>query len=228
MASSTTADNTTWSFPFSHQEWDHTPLAVQDHVLVLHNQLHELQQQVDILQGRVDQTSQTSSKPPSSDSPFPKPKKPKRRPSSGKRGGRKGHPGSGPILLAPTEVQHVYPASCGCGHGELGSPRLYQTHQVIELPRIEMEISHFLLHQAHCLGCGQLLKADVPSHHATGYGPRLTALIGELTGMHGTSRRLIQDFCQSVLHVPISLGAIQKVIDRTSQAIVPHYEAIAE
>ncbi len=228
MASSPTADNTTWSFPFSQQEWDQTPCVVQEHVVALQNQLYEIQHQVDILQGRVEKTSQTSSKPPSSDSPFTKPKKPKRRPSSGKRGGRKGHPGSGPILLAPTEVQHVYPASCGCGHGELGSPRLYQTHQVIELPRIEMEISHFLLHQAHCLGCGQLLKADVPSHHATGYGPRLTALIGELTGMHGTSRRLIQDFCQSVLHVPISLGAIQKVIDRTSQAIVPHYEAIAE
>jgi transposase len=29
------------------------------------------------------------------------------------------------------------------------------------------------------------------------------------------------------LHVPISLGAMQKMIDRTSHALVPHYEAIA-
>jgi transposase len=55
----------------------------------------------------------------------------------------------------------------------------------------------------------------------------LAALIGELAGMHRTSRRLVQDFCHSVLQIPISLGAIQKVLDRTSQALVPHYEAIA-
>ena len=225
MTSSSTKNNPTWSFPFSQQAWDQTPFAVQDHMLTLQTQLHELQQQVDLLQGRVDKTSRNSSKPPSSDSPF---NKPKRRQSSGKRGAKKGHPGVGPTLLEPTDVQHVYPASCVCGHGELGVSTPYHTHQVIELPPIAIEISHLLLHQAHCGGCGQLLKAEVPSPYATGYGPRLTALIGELTGIHGTSRRLIQDFCQSVLHVPISLGAVQKVIDRASQAIVPHYEAIAE
>ncbi len=32
---------------------------------------------------------------------------------------------------------------------------------------------------------------------------------------------------RSVLPLPISLGAVQKLIDRTSQAIMPHYEAIA-
>jgi transposase len=122
----------------------------------------------------------------------------------------------------------VSPASCACGHGALSSPTLSHTHQVIELPPIDMEIRHFLWHQARCVGCGQLLKAEVPREHVTGYGPRLTALIGELTGMHGTSRRLVHDFCQSVLRFPISLGAIQKVIDRASDALVPHYEAIAQ
>jgi transposase len=100
MTASTQAENTSWSFPFSQTDWDQTPSAVQTHLLSLQAQLHDLQQQhhqlhnqVDLLQGRLDQTSKTSSKPPSSDSPF---KKPKRHGSSGKRGGRKGHPGSGP------------------------------------------------------------------------------------------------------------------------------------
>jgi transposase len=224
MTSATPADNTTWSLPFSQKEWDQTPCAVRDHVVALANRLHELQHQVDILQGRLDKTSKTSSKPPSSDSPF---QKPPQRTSSGKRGARKGHPGAGATLLEPTDVHHLYPAPCACGHGELATPTPYHIHQVIELPPITMEISHFLLHQARCVGCGALLKANVPSEHTTGYGPRLTALIGELGGMHRTSRRLVQDFCHSVLHLPISLGAIQKVIDRASQALVPHYEAIA-
>lgn len=225
MASSSPANNTTWSFPFSPQEWDHTPGAVQAHVLTLEQRLHVLEQQVETLQGRLDKNSTTSSKPPSSDSPFTKPK---RRRSSGKRGAKPGHPGSGVVFLEPTERHEVYPSPCACGHGELGSLTLYHTHQVIELPPIEMEIRHFLLHQGRCVGCGQVCKAQVPSEHAAGYGPRLTALISELTGMQGTSRRLIQDFCHSVLHIPISLGAIQKMIDRTSQALVPHYEAIAQ
>jgi transposase len=231
MAAQADTDNTTWPFPFSPQAWEQTPDAVQAHVLTLQTQLHALQQQhhqlqhqVDTLQGRLDKTSKTSSKPPSSDSPFTKPT---RRPSSSKRGARQGHPGVGATLLEPTDVQHVYPAPCACGHGKLGLPTLYHTHQVIELPPIELAITHFRLHQAHCGGCGALLKASIPSQHTTGYGPRLTALIGELGGMHRNSRRLVQDFCHSVLHLPMSLGAIQKVIDRVSQAIVPHYETIA-
>jgi transposase len=38
----------------------------------------------------------------------------------------------------------------------------------------------------------------------------------------------MQGVCHSVLHLSRSLGAIHKVIDRASDAIVPHYQAIAE
>jgi len=38
----------------------------------------------------------------------------------------------------------------------------------------------------------------------------------------------MQDFCHAVLHIPMSLGAVQKVIDRVSEALVPHYEQMAE
>ena len=42
-----------------------------------------------------------------------------------------------------------------------------------------------------------------------------------------TGRRTIQTFCASVLQVPLSLGAIQKMLDRVAHAIEPHYQAIA-
>ena len=216
-SSQSTSDHTTWPFPFPEEDWRHTPPSVQRYVLALQQQLgaltqqvDQLQKQVELLQGRMDKTSQTSSKPPASDAPFTKPTRAKRRKSSGKWGGRKGHPGSGPTLREPTEVQHLYPAPCACGHGNIGTPTLYHTHQMIELPPLDMQITHWLLYQARCVGCGRLIKANVPSAYATGYGPRLSGLIGELSGMHGTSRRLMQDFCHSVLHIPISLGAIQK------------------
>ena len=67
----------------------------------------------------------------------------------------------------------------------------------------------------------------MPAEHAAGYGPRCSALMGELAGTYGHGRRMVHTFCASVLQVPISLGAIQKVLDRVAQAIEPHDTAIA-
>jgi transposase len=102
----------------------------------------------------------------------------------------------------------------------------YYTHQVLELPPIELEVQHFVLHQGWCTVCGIEHKAHVPPEHATGYGPRFSALMGELAGTYGNGR-MVQTFCASVFGVPLSLGAIQKVIDRVALAIEPHYMAIA-
>jgi transposase len=105
--------------------------------------------------------------------------------------------------------------------------RPYYTHQVLELLPIEMEVTHWVLHQGWCPDCGCWTKAQVPTEHATGYGPRFSALMGEVAGTYGNGRRMVQTFCASVLRVPISLGAIQKVLDRVTQAIDPYYAVIA-
>ncbi|MDR3576377.1 MAG: transposase, partial [Anaerolineaceae bacterium] len=67
-----------------------------------------------------------------------------------------------------------------------------------------------------------------PGEFEAGFGPRLSAFIVELAGIAGNSRDMVQRFCTSVLRTPISLGAIQKVIDRASKAIEPHYEACGD
>src|SRR5215510_6955716 len=229
-----------WALPFGQFEWELTPPAVQDYITrqqqhitqlqsqmgQFQSQIEQLQHQVETLQGRVDKTSQTSSKPPSSDAPFHKPKR-QQKTSAGQRGGQPGHRGKGPILLRPTEVHLIAPGSWPCGQGNLVALTPSYTHQVIELPPIEMEVHHFILQQSLCQGGGRQLKAQVPRDHQAGYGPRLRALIGELAGMHRSSWRLVQDFCHSVFNIPISLGAVHKVINRVSQALVPLYEAIA-
>jgi hypothetical protein len=55
------------------------------------------------------------------------------------------------------------PDPCACGHGQWVSLTPYYTHQVIELPKIEMEINHFVLQQDECAGCGRVLKAQGPA-----------------------------------------------------------------
>jgi transposase len=89
-------------------------------------------------------------------------------------------------------------------------------------------VIHFVLYKGRCSRCGKVNKAYVPGEFQTRYGPRLSALIVELAGIAANSREMVQTFCSSVLRIPISLGAIQKVIDRVSKAIQPHYEAIRD
>ena len=145
----------------------------------------------------------------------------------GTPGARPGHPGHHQVLLEPTEVIVVRPPACGCGQTAFPDARPYYTHQVIELPDIQMIVRHFVLIPAHCSRCGKVTKAPVPPVASSGYGPRFTALLGELSGSQRGSRSAVQEFCRSVLGVPISQGAIQRAVVRVSEALKPYYEAIA-
>jgi len=91
-----------------------------------------------------------------------------------------------------------------------------------------MEITHFVLQEGECAGCGRTCKGVVPEGSQVGYGPRFTGLIGELSASQRSSRSAVEEFCQSVLGIGISCGGIQRCIDRVSEAILPHYVAIAE
>ena len=201
-------------------DWQQTPPSVQTVVVTLLKRL-------EAVEARLTQDSTTSQRPPSTDSPYTKARKPPGDAPRRKAGGQPGHPGHRQALLVPTETRVLTPHQCACGHTALTGTRAYHTHQVIELPAIQMDVTHFVLQEAWCPMCAQWTKAQVPPEHTAGYGPRLTALVGEIAGTHGTGRRTIQTFCASVLQVPLSLGAIQKMLDRVTHAIEPHYQAIA-
>jgi transposase len=219
--------NTVWSFPFTPQDWEQTPPAVQAYVRTLCDEVVQLHDRVETLEARLTQNSTTSSRPPSSDAPFKKPRRHTTSTTPRKAGGKPGHRGHRQVLLAPTSIVEVRPEPCVCGNTTFAGMSPYYTHQVIELPPITMEVTHWVLHQGWCQACGRWSQAHVPAEHATGYGPRFSALMGELAGTYGNGRRMVQTFCASVLQVPISLGAIQKVLDRVTQAIDPYYAAIA-
>src|SRR5262247_681387 len=109
--------STAWPFPFTSQDWDQTPTAVQAYVRTLHDELTQLRARVEALEARLTQHSTTSHRPPSSDSPY---KKPRQRCTSAatprKAGGKPGHPGHRQGLLPPTTVHELRPERCSCGH----------------------------------------------------------------------------------------------------------------
>ena len=203
------------------EDWPQTLLSVRLVVLTL-------LQRLETLEARAYQNSSNSSRPLSTDAPATK--RQRRRPAAERRkpGGKPGHAGHPQGLLEPTATVSRFPERCSCGHQEFVELALYHTHQVIELPVIHPDVTHWLLHQGRCLACGTLCKAPVPADQVSGYGPRLTGCVGELAGIVGASRSAVQDLCISVCGISLSKGAIQKMVDRVSEAIVPHYTAIGE
>jgi transposase len=222
--------------PFSQLDWFSTPESVRAYIVHLEQLIGQMQQRLDLLEKRTEKleaqtkkNSQNSSKPPSSDSPFNKPKK-KTKKRKRKRGAQKGHKGHQQQMLEPTKIENIIPEGCDCGRLVIDpdSIKPFYTHQHIEFPEIKVDVTHYILNQGKCKCCGKTVKAKVPSEFSSGYGPRLSAVIAELSGSHGASRETVQDFCHSVLGFPISTGGIQRVIDRTSQAIEPIYNEIGD
>jgi len=222
--------------PFSDDDWHATPEPVKRYIISLEQAIAKLINRVDELEKRTvklessnKQNSQNSSKPPSTDNPFKKPKK-KTKKSKKKIGAQKGHKGHQQKLLEPTQEENVFPEICNCGCSEfiLDSLEPYYTHQEFELPEIKMEILHFILHKGNCKNCGKVVTAKAPKHHKTGYGPRISALIAEMSGIQGNSRETVRTFCDSVLNFSISTGAIQRVVDRASEALKPIYIKIGD
>jgi transposase len=200
--------------PLDSPSWAQTSLVVH-HLLrelleviqQLEARLQTLEARIAELEARLRQRSHNSDRPPSSDPPYEK--RPARAGTQGKPGAKPGHRGHQQALLPPTEVIKVKPESCPCGQREFPTMAPYYTHQVLELPEIQMSVTHVVLHATQCPGCGRRLKAELPAEHRYGYGPRLTALLGGLSGGQRDSRTAVQEFCVSVLGIPISRGVIQ-------------------
>ena len=143
MAPLSEPTNTVWPFPFPPQDWAQTPPAVQAYVRTLRDR-------VETLEARLAQNSTTSHRPPSSDSPYKKPRQRTTATTPRKAGGKPGHAGHRQVLLPPTAVHDLRPERCPCGNRTFAAMKPYYTHQVLELPPIELEVRHFVLHQGWC------------------------------------------------------------------------------
>lgn len=204
-----------------------TPPAVLELVRTLATENAELRKRVEKLEAKLRENSSNSNKPSSSNSPYDENEESeeKKKKSQSPRKKRKGFRQK---FMSPTETQDVNPATCSCGCSSFKNLEPYYTHQYIELPEIVMSVTHLTLYRGECSGCEKTGKGYVPREFRAGFGPRFTALVGEISGIDGNSRETVQTFCSSVFGVPVSLGAIQKIIDRASAAVKPHYETIRD
>ena len=214
---------------FPHEVWERTPPEAQAYIQALEacletlvSMVHALQEQVRTLQEQLNQTSQNSSRPPSSDPP--QHERPRRPRSHRHRGGQPGHPGHTRTLIPVEEVDEVVvikPEQCAhCQASLAGDDPQPWRHQVIEIPPIKPVVTEYQWHQLMCSACGEVTRAPWPDGVPSGtYGPRVQATVALCTGSYRLSKRTTQQMMDDVFGVPLSVGTISQLEQATTEVV---------
>jgi transposase len=175
-----------------------------------------------------------SSIPPSTNPPDA-PKPTTKKPTGRKRGGQPGHPGHTRVRLPPERVQYTIPfLPLYCEYCEKALPETAGPndpeptwHQYAELPKAAAVVTEYQGHARTCTCCGHVSRAQIPEElRGQCIGPRLGATLSYLSGSPHVSKRGIEEICETVFQVPISLGTIGNLEQEMSAALQPaHAEA---
>ena len=201
----------------------------------LNETIKELQETIRELQRQLNQNSQNSSKPPSSDG-FNKPSPKSLRQKSGrKQGGQKGHPGSHmAIPHEPDEYSKHLPKKClSCPHlnecvmnGNVftcGEKR-YEVNAVITTRVTE----HQSIHVDSCPCTGEALAGEFPEgiRAYVQYGNSVSVLAGLLSTYGSVSTMRIHVLLGSLLGVSLSTGTIASMVSKCAKKVGSTLETI--
>ncbi len=221
------------------EEWWRTPSSIQQMILHLMQRLASLEQEVGTLRAENERlreqsrrSSRNSSQPPSGDAPSAPPRE-RRKPSGKLRGAQPGHEGHQRKLYPVEQCRHVTdhrPSECrACGTALFGDDPHPYRHQVIELPEVQPRVDEYRLHQLGCPQCGEMTRAQLPAEvPASGYGPRLVATVGLLSGPYRQSERQTQQALCDFYQVEVALGTINTRRQEVSEAVAKPCAEAAE
>jgi hypothetical protein len=212
------------------EEWDLTPKRVKDFVLLQKQRIEELEKQLaesktqqENLVEKVNTNSHNSSIPPSGEIVKPEKKKPKKR-KKRNRGGQKGHLGYQRELYPEAECNSIEdhkPEICKCcGEKLSGRDTNPYRHQVVEIPKIKLQIEEHRLHQLECSHCGAKTRARLPETASqSGYGERVVGLVSLMSGVYRHSHRMIVSGMWDFFGIKISLGTVNRLRNEASEAL---------
>jgi transposase len=210
--------------PFSAEEWNQTPPAVQEFVLSLVTRVAALEAEVAELRERLNRNSNNSSQPPSSDGPEVASKPPRSPKRNRPQGGQPGHQGTTRNLVPFEQVNQSYDlkaAQCRqCGHPLHGTDPEPYRHQVTDIPPVVAEVTEYRLHTLACPDCGTKTGAELPSGvPSSAFGPRLQAMVSLLSGRYHLSKRDVAEVMSDFFQADLSLGSVPTLEHRTSQVL---------
>jgi transposase len=209
---------------FAPDIWERTPPEAQAYIRTLEARVAALEVTVQQLREQLDQTSRTSSRPPSSDPPQALAKRPRRESTGRRPGGQPGHEGHARGLVPIEQVDVVVPVKperCRrCQQSLQGEDLQPQRQQVTEIPPVTPVVTEYQLHQRVCSACGEVTRAEVPPGVPTGgFGPRVQAIAALCTGAYHLSKRTTQSVLEDLFGVALSLGTLANLEQATVQAV---------
>ena len=215
---------------------DEIILEFRTTVAKLQARVAELEQQVRELHARLNQNSSNSSCPPSTDPPQT-PKRPSKEPTGRKPGGQPGHPGHARTRLPPDRVNQIvdyWPSVCGRCRAAL--PKAPQAddpepawHQVAEIPLLPAMVTEHQAHGSRCSACGHCTWGEIPAEiRAHAFGANLAAIVVLMSALCRGSKRIIEEFIETVFQVPMSLGTIANLEQEASAALSAPYQEAQE
>jgi transposase len=215
---------------FSPDLWERIPPEAQAYIRALEARVAALEAMVQQVREQRQQTSRTSSRPPSSDPPQALAQRPRREPSGRRPGGQPGHEGHARGLMPGAQVDVVVPvkpACCRCCLQPLpGEDPQPQRHQVAEIPPVKPVVTEYQLHQLLCSACGAATRAELPPGVPTGgAGPRVQAITALCTGAYHLSKRTTQRVLKDLFGIQLGLGTIANLEQAAVQALA---EPVAE
>ncbi len=172
----------------------------------LYNIVLVLQQKVEVLEGRVNQTSVNSHRPPSSDGLSKPPTV--HRPKVGKVGGQKGHSGKTLKMVSnPDHIEQHRPHTCQrCGNDLKDLPMsVYERRQVFELPTPRLVVTENQAFSCTC-GCGIRNLAPFPSsvNAPVQYGHQAKAFASLLNQQYLMPFEKVSDLFEDLFSQPIN------------------------
>jgi transposase len=199
------------------------------------------------LEEQARKDSSNSSRPPFEDPPASraerraaareKAKQWAKREGERKPGAQPGHEGSARKLLGEDQLDEIveyYPAACGdCGHEfseeERELSERFGRHQVADLPPIAVIWCEHRTHRLRCQCCGKRTTAFLPPGVGeTLFGPGLQATVVSLTARNRVSRRDISELAADLFGLPLSVGAVDAILQRAAAALARPHEQLVE
>ena len=185
------------------------------------------------LEGRINQTSKNSHRPPSTDGYKKQPALP--RPSGKTRGGQAGHRGD--TLKAVAQADHVEvhlpeATHCGCGAALQAVPSVVEAarRQVFDLPVRLLEVTEHRVASKTCVDCGHKHLGSFPAYvrAPTQYGVRVHALLNLLNVEYALPVECCADLVASLTGQSLNKNTVQTSVERFAVQLEPSSRVIEQ
>jgi len=190
-----------------------------------------LEEKIKILEGQLSLDSHNSSKPPSTDIVKKKKTSTQRCATSRKKGGQNGHKGNTLHKVANPDKIVVHKTSkCTCCGHDLSEASMLgaEKRQVMDLPKISLEVTEHQAEVKQCQKCGKINKGQFPENVKSPiqYGPRFLAQLVYLNQYQLIPYKRIQELVGDIYNHEISLGSIYNANEACYKKLEPHEKSI--